>query len=57
MFRDVTPMDILEMLERRLENEPLSREDKLNLELEINGLRLSLEEIYNNDSDEKLREL
>lgn len=56
-FRDVTPMDILEMLERRIENESLSQEDKLNVQSEIDGLRLSLKEIYNNDFDERLREL
>ena len=56
-FRDVTPIDILEMLERRIENESLSQEDKLNVQSEIDGLRLSLKEIYNNDFDERLREL
>ena len=56
-FRDVTPMDILEMLERRIENESLSQEDKLNVQSEIDGLRQSLKEVYNNDFDERLREL
>ena len=56
-FRDVTPIDILEMLERRIENESLSQEDKLNVQSEIDGLRQSLKEIYNNDFDERLREL
>ena len=56
-FRDVTPLDILEMLERRIDDDNISYEDKQSFSDEIAELHLMLKEIYAEDSDEKLREL
>jgi hypothetical protein len=56
-FRDVTPLDILEMLERRIDDDNISFEDKQSISDEIAELHLMLKEIYTEDSDEKLREL
>ncbi len=55
-FRDVTPLDILEMLERRINDENISYEDKQSLKEEIAELQLMLKEIYTEDFDERLIE-
>ena len=56
-FRDVTPLDILEMLERRIDDDNISFEDKQSILEEIAELHLMLKDIYAEDYDEKLREL
>ena len=57
-FRDVTPMDVLEMLERRLEEvKLLDPQDRMILRDQVEELRAQLQDIYNNNFDEKLREL
>ncbi|MEK9697783.1 MAG: hypothetical protein VW270_18595 [Candidatus Poseidoniales archaeon] len=57
-FRDVTPMDVLEMLERRLEEvQLLDPQDRMILRDQVEELRAQLQDIYNNNFDEKLREL
>ena len=55
-FRDVTPLDILEMLERRIDDENISYEDKQSIQEEITELQLMLKEIYTEDFDERLIE-
>jgi len=55
-FRDVTPLDILEMLERRIDDENISYEDKQSIRDEIAELHLMLKEIYTEDFDERLIE-
>jgi hypothetical protein len=55
-FRDVTPLDILEMLERRINEENISYEDKQSIQEEIAELQLMLKEIYTEDFDERLIE-
>jgi|TARA_S200002703_G_scaffold105822_1_gene91797 hypothetical protein len=55
-FRDVTPLDILEMLERRINDENISYEDKQSIQEEIAELQLMLKEIYTEDFDERLIE-
>lgn len=55
-FRDVTPLDILEMLERRVEEDNLHPSLKDGLINEIENLRNELNIIYNNDFDERLIE-
>jgi hypothetical protein len=55
-FRDVTPLDILEMLERRVEEDNLHPSLKDGLMNEIENLRNELNIIYNNDFDERLIE-
>jgi len=55
-FRDVTPLDILEMLERRINDENISYEAKQSIQEEIAELQLMLKEIYTEDFDERLIE-
>ena len=55
-FRDVTPLDILEMLERRINDENISYDDKQSIQEEIAELQLMLKEIYTEDFDERLIE-
>ena len=55
-FRDVTPLDILEMLERRIDDDDISYEDKQSIIDEIAELHLMLKEIYTEDFDERLIE-
>lgn len=55
-FRDVTPLDILEMLERRINDENISYEDKQSIQEEIAELQIMLKEIYTEDFDERLIE-
>ena len=55
-FRDVTPLDILEMLERRINDENISYEDKQSIQEEISEIQLMLKEIYTEDFDERLIE-
>jgi len=55
-FRDVTPLDILEMLERRVEEDNLHPSLKDGLMNDIENLRNELNIIYNNDFDERLIE-
>lgn len=55
-FRDVTPLDILEMLERRVEEDNLHPSLKDSLMNDIETLRNELNFIYNNDFDERLIE-
>ena len=55
-FRDVTPLDILEMLERRVEEDNLHPSLKDGLMNDIENLRNELDIIYNDDFDERLIE-
>lgn len=55
-FRDVTPLDILEMLERRINDENISYEAKQSIQEEIAELQIMLKEIYTEDFDERLIE-
>ena len=51
-------MDVLEMLERRLEEvQLLDPQDRMILRDQVEELRAQLQDIYNNNFDEKLREL